>query len=330
MEKMIERASCPPERQYNKLVRKRQSVLCSCNAPRCPQVWFQSMIYYCFKLDNVLCNEAKLNMTTDIATTLLMLLPTSHFTLATIPLPLISLTICLSGASRSRATTLKPEEEIARQYACAHIACERLKQRLNLPRIEPRPPCGPRIYKKLYKFLESALAPEVAPVSAKKPPTSRRVASAKSTPTSHAKKQGVKQTLQTPDTMLDPSPETRLMEKFGFRPDGMIMARNQEKQKNVMVVPETAAPGVNTDVAMGESQHSAPKLMPMQSGESIQEDLAIDEEHNGTEMKAGLATMFQDRVDWLGVERRAESRRWRARTLKQIKFIRNANAMLAG
>lgn len=36
-------------------------------------------------------------------------------------------------------------------------ATSRLKQSLGLPKIQPRPPCPPKVYQKLYKFLDSAL-----------------------------------------------------------------------------------------------------------------------------------------------------------------------------
>ncbi|KAL8903096.1 MAG: hypothetical protein Q9207_004145 [Kuettlingeria erythrocarpa] len=76
------------------------------------------------------------------------------------PLPpeLLELAMSLLAQSRNKASSLKPEEEIARTYACAHIACERLKQNLGLPKIQPRPPCPPRVYQKLYRHLDSALA----------------------------------------------------------------------------------------------------------------------------------------------------------------------------
>ncbi|KAK8251824.1 origin recognition complex, subunit 6 [Phyllosticta capitalensis] len=75
------------------------------------------------------------------------------------PLPpeLTTLAASLLAQSRSKASSLKPEEEIARTYACAHLACERLKQRLNLPSIQPRPPVAPRTYKKVYSYFENAL-----------------------------------------------------------------------------------------------------------------------------------------------------------------------------
>ncbi|MCJ1275864.1 hypothetical protein MMC21_003668 [Puttea exsequens] len=74
-----------------------------------------------------------------------------------LPPELVELAISLLAQSRSKASTLKAEEEIARSYACSNLACERLKQSLALPRIEPRPPCPPRVYQKLYRYLSSAL-----------------------------------------------------------------------------------------------------------------------------------------------------------------------------
>ncbi|CAO2650675.1 Nn.00g019670.m01.CDS01 [Neocucurbitaria sp. VM-36] len=102
------------------------------------------------------------------------------------PLPpeLVELALSLLTRSRSVAQSMKPDEEIARPYACAQLACERLKQRLNLPTISSRPPCPPRIYKKLYGYLSSALP---APKATREPETPRKAtasapASAQNTP----------------------------------------------------------------------------------------------------------------------------------------------------
>ncbi|KAK4228906.1 origin recognition complex, subunit 6 [Podospora fimiseda] len=93
-------------------------------------------------------------MNRSIEQALLSLLPTHN---SVLPQPLTDLASSLLAQSRHRASTLKAEEEIARPYACAHIACDRLKITLNLPPIEPRPPIQPRIYKRLYSHLDKIL-----------------------------------------------------------------------------------------------------------------------------------------------------------------------------
>lgn len=50
---------------------------------------------------------------------------------ADLPQELLSLSLSLVAQSRSLSSSLKPEEEIARPYACAEIACRRyVKRRL--------------------------------------------------------------------------------------------------------------------------------------------------------------------------------------------------------
>jgi origin recognition complex subunit 6 len=98
-------------------------------------------------------------MPTPIEQALITLVPT----LNTLPQELIDLSTSLLAQSRSRAATLKQEEEIGRTYACAHLAVERLKNRLDVEKVVARPPVPPRVYKKLYGFLEAALA--VAPAT---------------------------------------------------------------------------------------------------------------------------------------------------------------------
>ncbi|KAI1404451.1 hypothetical protein F4819DRAFT_124619 [Hypoxylon fuscum] len=93
-------------------------------------------------------------MNRTLENTILSLLPTYSKDL---PQPLIELASSLLTQSRHSAGTLKGEEEIARAYACAHIACERLKITLDLPPIQPRPPVQPRIYKRLYTHLDNVL-----------------------------------------------------------------------------------------------------------------------------------------------------------------------------
>ncbi|KAF1989307.1 hypothetical protein K402DRAFT_390891 [Aulographum hederae CBS 113979] len=77
---------------------------------------------------------------------------------SSLPPELLNLATSLLAQSRSKASTLKSEEEIARPYACAHLACERLKSKFNLPDIVSNPPVPPPKYKKLYSYLDTALA----------------------------------------------------------------------------------------------------------------------------------------------------------------------------
>ncbi|KAI1800724.1 hypothetical protein F4811DRAFT_537411 [Daldinia bambusicola] len=97
-------------------------------------------------------------MSRTLEPTLLSLLPTYSQDL---PQPLLELASSLLTQSRHSAGALKAEEEVARTYACAHIACERLKITLDLPPIQPRPPVPPRIYKKLYTHLNNVLPANV-------------------------------------------------------------------------------------------------------------------------------------------------------------------------
>ena len=112
----------------------------------------------------------------------------------TLPAELVSLANSLLAQSRTKAPNLRPDEEIARGYVVANIACERcvppqtpqtdqngredadagrvrrLKTRLDLPDIAPKPPCPRRVYAKLLGYLGSALsrAPAPAPAAGRK------------------------------------------------------------------------------------------------------------------------------------------------------------------
>ena len=93
-------------------------------------------------------------MTTNTTQALASLLPTLN---GILPAELVQLSASLLAQSLSRASNLKPEEEIARPYACAEIACQRLRGPLKLPAPHGRPPCAPRVYKKLLTFLAGTL-----------------------------------------------------------------------------------------------------------------------------------------------------------------------------
>lgn len=61
-------------------------------------------------------------MDRSVTQSLIGLVPTFN---GPLPTELIELAVSLIAQSRSKASTLKAEEEIARSYACANIACER-------------------------------------------------------------------------------------------------------------------------------------------------------------------------------------------------------------
>ena len=98
-------------------------------------------------------------MPTPIELSLSSLLPTTSF----LPPELIALSTSLLAQSRTKAASLKPEEEVGRSYACCHISCERLKNSLALEVAKPTPPVKPRVYNKLHTYLDSVLRTNAAP-----------------------------------------------------------------------------------------------------------------------------------------------------------------------
>ncbi|OQO03686.1 hypothetical protein B0A48_10351 [Cryoendolithus antarcticus] len=101
-------------------------------------------------------------MAAAIERSLHLIVPTAP----SLPSTLIDLAFSLLAQSRAKVPKLKQDEEIARTYACCHLACERLKHKANLEIGKIAPPCGPRVYKKLYGFLDSTLP--VAPATPKR------------------------------------------------------------------------------------------------------------------------------------------------------------------
>ena len=96
----------------------------------------------------------------DLHSALQTLLPTLN---SSFPPDLLSLSSSLLAQSRIRASKLKADEEIARPFACAEIACKRLKTKLRLPDTagRSRPPCPPRVYGKLVTYFERVLPAKV-------------------------------------------------------------------------------------------------------------------------------------------------------------------------
>ncbi|KAI0451903.1 hypothetical protein F5B21DRAFT_361304 [Xylaria acuta] len=135
-------------------------------------------------------------MSRTLEPTLYSLLP-SHST--ALPQPLLELASSLLAQSRHSAGALKVDEEVARSYACAHIACERLKISLDLPPIQVRPPIPPRLYKRLYAHLDNVL-----------PSTSLTRPRRIQTPTSKARGAGLFGSAQRIPSRGTPTKETSL------------------------------------------------------------------------------------------------------------------------
>ncbi|KAK6362128.1 hypothetical protein TWF730_005825 [Orbilia blumenaviensis] len=95
-------------------------------------------------------------MSRTIERTLTMLLPTAT---GGIPRELIDATSSLIAQSRHKLSNLKQAEEPAREMLCAHLACERLRTKLDLPVLPDKPPAPvpPRLYKTLYKQFSETL-----------------------------------------------------------------------------------------------------------------------------------------------------------------------------
>ncbi|KAH8162482.1 hypothetical protein CIB48_g5755 [Xylaria polymorpha] len=135
-------------------------------------------------------------MSRTLEPTLYSLLPSYSTSL---PQPLLELASSLLAQSRHSAGALKVDEEVARSYACAHIACERLKISLDLPPIQVRPPIPPRLYKRLYAHLDNVL-----------PSTSLTRPGRIPNPTSKAKKTGLFGSAQRIPSRGTPTKETSL------------------------------------------------------------------------------------------------------------------------
>ncbi|KAJ5560864.1 Origin recognition complex subunit 6 [Penicillium sp. DV-2018c] len=121
-----------------------------------------------------------------------------------LPQELLSYAMSLVAQSRTFSSSLKPEEEIARPYACAEIACRRLTRTLKLPPLLGRPPCPPRVYKKLYAYLDRSLIASSANIkrsaSGSVSGSPSRASSAQTTPTKGAAARN------TPSKAVAPTP----------------------------------------------------------------------------------------------------------------------------
>ncbi|KAH8425009.1 uncharacterized protein LDX57_002755 [Aspergillus melleus] len=155
-----------------------------------------------------------------------------------IPPELLSLALSLVAQSRSLSSSLKPEEEIARPYACAEIACKRLSRALKLPPLLGHPPCPPRAYRKLYSFLDRSLTSSTAgtkrPASGSAPGTPSRAGSTPSTPTKESRptRTPSKAAAATPRALQNTPSKSTPLKRSTTRPESPSASRTPRTLAN--------------------------------------------------------------------------------------------------
>ncbi|KAK5112668.1 hypothetical protein LTR85_011179 [Meristemomyces frigidus] len=285
-------------------------------------------------------------MPTPIELALSSLLPT----LSPLPTELVDLATSLLAQSRSRASTLKPEEEIGRTYACCHIACERLGKKLALEIGKPAPPVQPRVYGKLKTYLGSTLRTAVTPkgrgrVEDKLVGTSSPAkqvlghgrSSAQATPTKSAagtpvtaRKETRRSAQPTPVKGLAALPSSGRKRKL----DAVEPAEQADAAApTAALTAEGALHGTEQDDDGDDDdgeERATPVTRPSKTPLRRKEKHAkFDdglEDVGAAGLLPGLGTMFQSAVDWLSDERRAEYAMWKKGIMRDIAVIERQQA----
>ena len=135
----------------------------------------------------------------------------------------------------------------------------RLKQSLNLPKIEPRPPCPPKVYQKLYRYLDSAL-----PAGTRRTARLSKQTSSASTPhSSPAKPRTPAKTAPLrPDTRQKKTP-SKLSTSHAEAPAWVMPVIRQLCEKmGALAAPHHIFAGVSSILASGKQQ-SAVKIQAL-------------------------------------------------------------------
>ncbi|KAK3635517.1 hypothetical protein LTR56_014684 [Elasticomyces elasticus] len=265
----------------------------------------------------------------QVTSSLSSLLPT----LSPLPETLVHLATSLVAQSRARASTLKPEEEIARTYACCHIACERLGKKLGLEVGKPAPPCQPRVYTKSKTYLSSVLRTPTTPRSAARTVVQAgsgrgdadgNASAAKAAEPSSAGRSLRGTPSKRPAPVVESSPSKRVKRSAA-------VTAVQETAPS-----EVAAPAINT--AQEDEEHDQernegvdneptpvrrPAKTPLRRKEKhAKGDSEVDEDLGAAGLLPGLGTMFQPALDWLSDERRADYKVWEENIYREMAAIR--------
>ncbi|KAK4570005.1 hypothetical protein LTR86_002975 [Recurvomyces mirabilis] len=261
-------------------------------------------------------------MSRQIESSLSSLLPT----VSPLPAQLLGLATSLVAQSRSKASSLKQEEEIGRTYACCHIACERLGKKLALEIGRPVPPCAPKVYNKLKTYLGTVLrtpanTPRAARVVDKLEVKAGQDSSAKKTEEARTPGSGreglrrtpIKRTLQLNDTPSERVKRTPSTCAVAPEPE-----REPPKDVPVPLQPDEEEEEEDDNVLTPVKR---PSKTPLRRKEKHASRPDGPEDVGAAGLLPGLGTMFQPAVDWLSDERRAEYKKWEKNVFDQIREL---------
>ncbi|KAK0308187.1 hypothetical protein LTR82_015641 [Friedmanniomyces endolithicus] len=260
-------------------------------------------------------------------------------TLSPLPTSLTDLATSLVAQSRARASTFKPEEEIARTYACCHIACERLGKKLGLEVGKPAPPCPPRVYGKLKTYLGSVLRTPTTPRSAARlvdrtgsGQNGAGGALAVTEPRSSGNSlRGTPSKRSAP--AVEDTPSKRVKKSFVAAvganetiAEGSLAARAD--------LPADQEEAEHVDLDEHDDDDPTPIKRPAKTPLRRKEKHAKrddgftgEEDMGAAGLLPGLGTMFQPAVDWLSEERRAEYKIWEKTVYREIAAVQRQQAV---
>ncbi|TKA31116.1 hypothetical protein B0A50_02085 [Salinomyces thailandicus] len=262
-------------------------------------------------------------------------------TLSPLPSPLIALSHALLAQSRSRAASLKPDEEIARTFACCHIACERLGKRYGLEISGSGvAPVGPRVYAKLKVFLGMVLRTP-GRSGGEKAEMTMAVGQGKrgaATKTLGAGTSPGKNVVRTPTSgrkrkMQDV--EASVVQAEGSAA-AEVGAEEDGRHAGTSLEPRTQDDNANSDHDNCDDEDepfspvSRPAKTPLRRREKHACRRVEGPENPGPSgLLPGLGTMFQPAVDWLGEERRERHRLWEKAVFREIGALESKMSMVA-
>ena len=251
-------------------------------------------------------------MPTPVELALTSLLPTANL----LPPALLDLATAFVAQSQARASTLKPEEEIGRTYACCHVACQRLGKRLSLEIGKPMPPVKPRVYAKLHTYMNSVLRTPATPRAGRVVRQAVGWVGVLTTAETRGSG-GVVASLKRTETGVGSKPDEGRMGP-PLTADGV-----QEPVQDVVMADLQGDDNDRTD-AGNELLTSAkrPAKTPLRRKEKhVRRKVGKDDDPGPAGLLPGLGTMFQPSLDWLSDDRRADYVTWKKDIMREIRMM---------